>query len=379
MSTINISKLKSKKLPKSEKSYGSILTFLNKDYSLGRKQLSDKKKEAFYKELGTLILSGIDIKTGLELTIRSAKKGKDEILFTDILNKVIGGSSLSNTLESLDMFSQYEYFSIKLGEETGKLGEVLMELSDFFKSKIQQRRKIISALTYPVLVLFTSFAAIFFMIKFVVPMFSDVFKRFGGELPYLTNVILKISAWFDRYFLLTILILLGALGFYFLNRNKLWYLKWSSNFLLKLPMVGDIVQKIYLARLSNTMRLLSSTNTPLLKSLDLVKQMILFYPIQQALEQAEKDILMGKSLSESLSKSSFFPDKFIQIIKIAEEVNKLEFFFGQLSSQYTEEVEYKTQTISSLLEPLIIIILGLTVGVILIAMYLPMFQMSNSF
>jgi type IV pilus assembly protein PilC len=107
--------------------------------------------------------------------------------------------------------------------------------------------------------------------------------------------------------------------------------------------------------------------------------MITFYPVESSLKLAEKDILLGSSLSMALSKYDFYPAKFIQMIKIAEEVNRLEYFFEQLSEQYTEEVEYKTNAISGLLEPLIIIFLGLVVGVILIAMYLPMFQMSSSF
>ncbi|QDW25178.1 hypothetical protein FFJ24_010295 [Pedobacter sp. KBS0701] len=124
---------------------------------------------------------------------------------------------------------------------------------------------------------------------------------------------------------------------------------------------------------------LTETNTPLLQALELVRQMITFYPVERSLRLAQEDILLGSSLSSALSKYDFYPAKFIQMIRIAEEVNKLEHFFEQLSQQYTEEVEYKTNAISGLLEPLIIIFLGLVVGVILIAMYLPMFQMSSTF
>jgi type IV pilus assembly protein PilC len=217
------------------------------------------------------------------------------------------------------------------------------------------------------------------MIKFVVPMFADVFKRFGGKLPYITSLIVSISDWFDRYIYLMLFLLLGLIACYFMNRNKLWFKKYLSIFLLRIPVVGEILKKIYLARFANTMRLLTGTNTPLLQALGMVKEMISFYPIIQSLNIAEKDILLGSSLSATLGKDKFYPVKFIQMIKIAEEVNKLEYFFEQLANQYTEEVEYKTNAISSMLEPLIIIFLGLAVGIILIAMYLPMFQMSSSF
>ncbi|UZJ64259.1 type II secretion system F family protein [Sphingobacterium sp. KU25419] len=127
------------------------------------------------------------------------------------------------------------------------------------------------------------------------------------------------------------------------------------------------------------MRLLVSTNTPLLQSIQLVQQMTDFYPIAQSLQETEQYILQGESLHASLAKFPFYPAKTVQLIRVGEEVNRLDFFFEKISSQLTEEVEYKTSTLSSLLEPFIIIFLGLVVGLILIAMYLPMFQMSNSF
>jgi type IV pilus assembly protein PilC len=378
MAPVDISNFNKKKVVPERQVSPGLFDILNKDIAFGDGQLPDKKKEAFYNELGTLIRSGIDIKTSLELTSSSYTKAKDTALFASIQKEVVAGKSLSETLEKNDKFSRYEFYSVRIGEETGRLGEVLEELAKYFKSKITQRRKIVGAITYPALVLSTSFAAIFFMIKFVVPMFADVFKRFGGKLPYITSLIVSFSDWFDRYIYLLLFILIGAVGFYFFSRKTIWFKKYSALLLLRVPLVGDIVKKIYLARFANTMRLLTGTNTPLLQALGMVRQMITFYPIEQSLILAEKDILTGSSLSSTLAKDPFYPVKFIQMIKIAEEVNKLEYFFEQLSSQYTEEVEYKTNAISGLLEPLIIIFLGLAVGLILIAMYLPMFQMSNT-
>lgn len=379
MPAIDISNFKPKKKESSPKKELNVFDILNKDISFGDGQLADKKKEAFYNELSTLIRSGIDIKTSLELTASSYTNVKDIELFKAIQKEVIEGKSLSETLQHNQKFSRYEYYSVRIGEETGKMGEVLAELAKYFKSKIQQKRKIIAAITYPLLVLNTSFAAIFFMIKFVVPMFADVFKRFGGKLPYITSVIVSFSDWFDQYIYVLLGLIFGLIVFYLVSRKKVWFKRTASVVLLRMPIVGDILRRIYLARFANTMRLLTGTNTPLLQALDMVKQMITFYPIEQSLLLAEKEILLGNSLSVALAKHDFYPQKFIQMIKIAEEVNKLEYFFEQLATQYTEEVEYKTNAISSLLEPLIIIFLGLAVGIILIAMYLPMFQMGSTF
>ena len=380
MPSIDISAYKkNKNTSKKSGTDSSIFELLNTDIKFGDGQLTDKKKVAFYSEMSTLIKSGIDIKTALDLVSESFEKETDKVLFRNIKSQVIEGQSLSETLEKTNKFSPYEYYSIRIGEETGRSAEILQELFLYFKRKITQKRKITSAITYPIIVLCTSFGAIFFMIKFVVPMFGDVFTRFGGKLPYLTQLIINISEGFDRYFYTGIILLILMVVFYFSQRHTAQFKKQVALLTLKVPVVGSIVQKVYLARFANTMRLLVGTDTPLLQSLTLVKQMISFYPIASSLQQAESDIMHGKSLSASLGQHGFYPSKFIQLIRIAEEVNQLEHFFEQLSNQYTEEVEYQTNAIGSLLEPLIIIVLGLVVGVILIAMYLPMFQMSNSF
>ena len=391
MASIDISRYpKKKKSAHSKKSNGGkqdlvvkekrgLLAFLNQEVSFGNGQLADKKKEGLYVELSTLLLSGIDLRTALELLLVDQENAKDKSLFHSVRENILSGYALSEALKAADRFSDYEYYSIKIGEETGRLGEVLTDLASFYKSKIQQRRKIIAAVTYPAIVLCTSMGAVLFMIKFVVPMFADVFKRFGGQLPWITAQIISVSGWFDRYFIaLLILIAAGTVGYFYL-RKTLRFRKISSRLILKIPVLGDLVKKIYLARFANTMRLLVSTDTPLLRSIGLVRQMIDYYPIETSLIEVENSILKGESLHRSLSVFPFYPPKMIQLIKVGEEINRMDHFFEKIASQYTEEVEYRTNTISSLLEPLIIIFLGLVVGVILIAMYLPMFQMSGSF
>lgn len=379
MPSIDISRYQKKKQPKGKPEGNDLFAFLNKDISFGSKQVSDKKKEGLYVELSTLLLSGIDLRTSLELILVDQEQAKDKALFEGIRQRILSGLALSEALRETERFSDYEYYSIRIGEETGKLGEVLTDLAKYYKSKIQQRRKIVSAVTYPAIVLLSSVGAVFFMIKFVVPMFADVFLRFGGKLPWITAAIISFSGWFDRYFVFVMLFFAALVVVYFLKRKSNWFRDISSRMLLKIPVVGDLVKKIYLARFANTMRLLVSTDTPLLRSIALVRQMINYYPIETSLLKVEQDILHGESLHKSLSAFDFYPAKMIQLIKVGEEVNRMEYFFEKIATQYTEEVEYKTNTISSLLEPLIIIFLGLVVGVILIAMYLPMFQMSNSF
>jgi type IV pilus assembly protein PilC len=148
---------------------------------------------------------------------------------------------------------------------------------------------------------------------------------------------------------------------------------------LNLPLVGEIIGKIYLARFSHAMTLLVTSKIPLLRATSLIKQMIAFYPLEVALNQAEQDIMKGDFLLKLLARFPIFPKRMLSLIKIGEVVNQLELFFDKIAKQYSDEVEHQTNLIGSMIEPFMIIFLGLIVGVILIAMYLPLFQLSTSF
>ncbi len=359
---------------------GGLLALLNRDISFGSGQLSDKKKEYLYLELSTLLQAGVNLKSSFELVMADDQhKGKDKALFQDVQDAVLGGTTFSQALQQSGRFSLYEVFSLQIGEETGKLIEVLQDLAKYYQAKIKQRRKIISALTYPCIVMATSLGAVVFMLKYIVPMFGDVFKRFGGHLPWVTEQIIRISQGMERYFLPFFLVIAVIVGALYSLRKGVQFRRVASAVVLRLPVVGSLVQKIYLARLCNSLRLLISARLPLLRAIALIRQMISFYPLEHSLSQVEEDIMQGKSLHQSLGRFKVYPAKLVQLVKVGEETGKLEDFFARLSQQYVDEVEHQTSTLSSMMEPLIIIFLGLVVGVILISMYLPLFQMSNSF
>jgi type IV pilus assembly protein PilC len=381
MPSIDLSRYEHKKVQKLSKTddKGSLFTLLNKDISFGSKELSDKKKEYLYLELSSLLQAGINLKSSFELITADQEKEKDKQLFINIQDAVLKGIPFSQALQQTGKFSLYEVYSLQIGEETGKLVEVLKDLAKFYQNKIKQRRKITSALTYPCVVLSTSLGAVFFMLKFVVPMFGDVFKRFGGKLPWITEKIIGVSEGMENNFPRFVILVLLIAGFIFSVRKTEQFRKVSSQLVLRLPMVGNLVQKIYLARFCNSMRLLINAKLPLLRAISLSRQMIGYYPIESSLQKVEDDIMQGKSLHQSLQQFAVYPSKMIQLVKVGEETNQMDYFFARISEQYVEEVEYKTSTLSSMMEPLIIIFLGLIVGVILISMYLPLFQMSNSF
>lgn len=310
---------------------------------------------------------------------RKLSKNKEKNVITQVKNLLISGKSFSESLELVQGFSPYEFYSIRIGEETGKLEMVLTQLSTFYKRKLKQRRQVMNALSYPIIVIITAFAAVGFMMNFVVPIFTEVFKRFQGELPGITKSVIAMSEFFTNYFLLILLAIGGVVALIIAYRKQPLYRKYSSMILLKMPIFGSITQKVYTARFCHSMALLISAKVPMLRAIELVEKMIGFYPYELAMVQIKEGILKGQYLYQTMEKYPIFDRKMVALVKVAEEVNKMDEVFNELSTQYNEIVENSMSILSNLLEPLLIILVGLLVGVILIAMYLPLFQLSTSF
>ena len=357
--------------------FDKVDTLLKKDISLFGASFNTKKKEAYYTELHVLLQAGLPLKDALNLMIAEQKKEADRALLKHILEDVIQGKNLWEALKKQKPFSEYEHYSVQIGEQTGTLQKVIKELGEFYQRKNEQRRMIMSALSYPFIVLFTAFLAIVFMLKFVVPMFENIFKQNGTELPWLTKVIISASKTFEDYFWIGFIFLLALFIGFRLSRKKEWYQKMSTSFWLRFPFVGEFMRKVKISQFTQAMNLLTSAKVPLLNGIQLTKKMIAYYPLQIALQKIEEDILVGKSLSESIEKLPIFDKRMSSLMKVAEETNQNETIFKRLTDQYNQDISYKTKMISSTIEPFIVLILGAIVAVILIAMYLPMFKLST--
>lgn len=338
---------------------------------------TNKNRAVFYKEFSSLLDSGVGFRRALEILKEQQKKKAHKDLIANLSYNVIKGKSLYEALKESEKFSPYEYFSIKIGEETRKLDHVLENLSKFFERKMKMRRQIISVITYPIFVLMLTLGVLYFMMKYVVPMFSNVFKQFDKELPKLTKKIIFISENFTTIIIIFFLVqgLLFLFHFYFRKSKK--YRGYLSLVILKIPMIGRLVQKVYLARFCQSLSLLLSAKTPLIVALDLVQKMISFYPLEKSLKVVKEDVSKGALFSISLSKHSIYDYKLVSMISVAEQINKLDEMFERLAKQYDEETEHLTKMLGVLMEPLIILIIGCIVAVVLIAMYMPMFDLSK--
>jgi type IV pilus assembly protein PilC len=350
---------------------------LNKEISFFGNSFSNKSKEQFYSELSVLLNSGVNLKRALDLISEMQKKGTDKQLIDEISVKIVAGSSLSEALAENPSFTPYEYRAVKIGEQTGKLPKITEDLREYFNRKSELKRQLITSLSYPIIVLITACLVVFFMLKYVVPMFVDIFKQNKVELPWLTQMIVSLSNFIADNGFIVLLLLVGLIIGIKSISKKQWYYKFIGQLQLKIPVFGNYIRKIYLIQFTQAMALLTNAKIPVVNGIHLVSNMIKFYPLEHSLHAIEKDIIQGEKLNESFKKHSLYDKKMIALLKVAEETNQTEYIFKKLYDQYSVEIKYQGQIISNVLNFLLTLVVGIIVGTILIAMYLPMFKLSS--
>ncbi|MGH1437840.1 MAG: type II secretion system F family protein [Lewinella sp.] len=358
---------------------GSWMDFLNRDIQLFGGGLSWQHKEALFSELAVLLRAGLDIRSALELIQANEPKEKIRNVFASVYQTLVDGASLAAAMEQTQQFSTYELSSIRIAEESGKLLPVLERLATHFAKNIQLRRLLMSALSYPILVLVVAGFSLLFLLNFLVPLFGDIYARLNQELPGITQFIINFSDQLNKSlpYLTVGTVVLGIVGFYF---RKADLVKQSgAALMIRLPLFGPLIRKVYLSRFNHGLSFLLSSSVPLTQALELVGTMVDFHPISSKLINVQQQILHGQALHESLQKVTIVPARMLALIKIGEETNHLPQMLEKIAAQYDEEVEQKTKLLGSLLEPLLIVFLAITVGIVLVSMYLPIFKLVTNF
>jgi type IV pilus assembly protein PilC len=353
-----------------------IIDFLNQDISFGGHRFNNKKKEQFYTDLSTLLNAGLDLNASLQLL--SEEQDKADNIYAQINKDVLVGKPLALALENTQLFTKYEYQSIRIGEETGKLANIMLELKKYFENKNALRSQFIGLITYPIIVIFIAFGVLFFLMNFVVPMFIGFLKQVDAELPSVTQFVLDLSSAFSEWYKPVLGVLVIILAFFYFQRKTEWYRKYSGIVLLKIPIVGKMMQRVYLTRFCQSMSLLTKSKVQLIEALNMTAQMVDFYPIEQSLQRIEKSILKGNTLYDSMREESVFEKRMVSMIRVGEEVNKLDEIFAKLTAQYSDSVESQSKLLKSIVEPILIIVVGGVVALVAMAMILPIFKMSSS-
>lgn len=340
-----------------------------------KKGYPDKKKKAFFAQLNGLLKAGLSFSTSFSLIIEGAT-GKDKVLFRSVMDRIVSGGSLWEALSVESSFTRLDCGVLRIGEETGRLPETLAFLSDYYEKKESQRRALVSALSYPAITACVAMVVLVFMMMVVVPMFEQVYTRMGGSLPSLTRTLISMSRHVPAVlFVLACVMIVLFLVRYLYGKTET-YQELRARILFGIPVLGGLLKKTELSRLSRIMYLLTSSNVPIIQSLELVGGILQFQPYRRAVAETTGAVTTGTMIYAAFaSYPELFDRKFLMMLRVGEETASLERMFKSLADEMTEELNYQIRQLNNLLEPFLILAIGVIVAFVLIAMYLPMFSL----
>ncbi|MDM9385084.1 type II secretion system F family protein [Chlorogloeopsis sp. ULAP01] len=358
---------------KTSKGFGS---FDLKKIQMSLTKVSVKDKAVFSRQFAALVNAGVAIVRSLGVLSEQCSNPKLKQALLDISGEVQNGVNLSEAMRKHpDCFDNLYVSMVQAGEVGGVLDEVLNRLSKLLEDIARLQNQIKSALAYPVVVGFLATAIFIGMTVFLIPIFANIFKELGTELPALTQFLMSCSEVLRSWRVLVIIGIFIAAGIAYKQYYKTRVGKETIDRLsLKMPLFGDLIQKSSVARFSRTFGALTRSGVPILTSLEIVRDTSGNQMVANAIEAARSDIQQGGMISLALQKDKVFPPMAIQMISIGEETGEIDGMLMKIADFYEDEVEQAVKALTSVLEPLMIVVLGGMVGTILLAMYLPMFK-----
>ncbi|MDR1199872.1 MAG: type II secretion system F family protein [Prevotellaceae bacterium] len=345
---------------------------------LSEHPVKDTKKEILFSELNSLLSSGLDFSHSFELLISGETDRRTKAMLQELYNRVISGYSLWQAVENCGKFSKLDSGVIRIGEQTGRLNDAFGFLTDYYNKKTHQRRLILSAVRYPLIILAVALTVVIFMLSVIVPMFEQVYIRLGGELPSLTQWIISVSKSFPAYIAAFIVITAGVAIPVYIYRHTAKVRSMMANVLLKMPIAGTIIKRSTQAHFCKLLYLLISSGVPLLYSIQMLVDIITFYPYQRSFKSIADALQHGEMFTANLEKyGNLYDKKLTAILRVGEETNRLPHMLDIQSEELTKSLEYSLKKLGDMLEPILIVFVGALVATILISMYLPMFKLGG--
>src|SRR6266704_1761308 len=342
----------------------------------GRVALADLV--VFTRQLATMIDAGLAMVQSLQALAEQTTNKVMRDVIRDVCTRVEGGDSFSQALtKHPKVFNKLYVSMVDAGEKGGLLAEVMARLATYLENTARLRKKVKSAMMYPTAVTVIAIGITIFLLVKVVPVFGDIYSGFGAKLPGPTQVLISISNVIKNY-ILYILPAGAALvyGWFYYIKTKPGREFWDRT-RIKLPIFGVIAHKICLARFTRTLASLIRSGVPILEVLNIVSNTVGNVVMEKAVRSSASDIERGESISLALGKHPIFPSMIIRMITAGEQTGKLESMLERISDFLDEEIETTLSGLTSLIEPLLIVFLGVTVGGIAICMFLPIFKMSE--
>lgn len=331
------------------------------------------------RELSTFLNAKIPLDESLSGLISQMRDGKLKKIFMDIQQSVREGNSFSQALKKHPLlFSDMIISMARVGEETGNLDLVLSRISDFLEKRNAFKNKIKTIMTYPIFMIIVAFFVIVFILSFIIPAITRIFSEISLNLPIFTRILIKVAWFFKSYWIYIILLFLFT---FWLIKNSLNTEKGRTFFekiIWKIPVLKDIFLKRELINFSKTLSILISGGVDIIEALDIAKQVLVSSNLKKEVEEIKQFVSKGGSLSVGFGKSSYFPYLFTQLISAGERSGEVSEMLDKIGDIYEEELSQKSTRFVTFLEPFMILFMGGIIGFIVIAVLLPIFQISQS-
>jgi type IV pilus assembly protein PilC len=342
------------------------------------KRVSAKEIAIFSRQLATMMKSGVPIVTSLEIIAGGQKNPKASELFNALRSDIESGSSVYEAMGKHPVqFDELYRNLVKAGESAGVMETVLETIANYKENTETLKGKIKKALFYPATVIAVAILVSAVLLVFVVPQFQQVFKSFGADLPAFTLIIIGASDFMIAYWWLILGVVIGAgFAFVFFKKRSPGFAHFLDRVILKVPIIGQIMHNSAIARFARTLAVTFKAGVPLVEALDIVSGATGNIVYGQAVKRIRDDVAVGYQLNMAMKQVNIFPHMVVQMTAIGEEAGALDSMLFKVAEFYEQEVNNAVDALSSLLEPLIMIVIGVVVGSMVIGMYLPIFKLA---
>lgn len=344
----------------------------------GKKQVSQEELGNLTRELATLLRSGLSLDRSMDLLLGMATSEALQGMLTKIRDDVRGGAALSGAMEGYQqIFGRFYISMIKAGEAGGSLGSVLTRISEFMERAKELKETVKSALIYPTILILVSVVSIMLLLTLVVPQFSQMFQESGKALPLPTQIVVSTGDWLrDWWWTLFIAAFLGYRYLQWVMAHPVRRLAWDRR-MLTLPLVGDLTTKIEVARLARTLSTLLNNGVSLLPAMSIVKDTVNNRVVAGSLEVVRDKLKEGKGLGKPLMEQGIFPTLAVHMVMVGEETGSLGEMLNRIADVYDREVQMAVKRMLALLEPVMILGLGLIIGGIIMSILLAILKVNS--
>ena len=341
-----------------------------------RGSVGSKDIAVFTRQFSVMIDAGLPLVQCLEILAGQQSNKVFAAVLTDVRQDVESGSTLADAMRKHPkVFDDLYANMVAAGEAGGILDTILQRLSTYIEKAVKLKAAVRGALVYPVSVIVIAVVVVWVILTFVIPVFADLFAGLGAQLPLPTQIVVNLSNFLRSWWWLVLGVIVAAVvlvrQYYQTPQGR----RTLDAFMLKFPVIGTLLRKIAVARFCRTLGTLTSSGVPILDGLDITARTAGNAVVQEAIQNVRKEVEQGKTISEPLAKSGVFPSMVVQMVQVGEQTGAMDTMLSKIADFYEDEVDEATQNLLSLLEPLIILFLGVVIGGIVIAMYMPMFSL----